>query len=410
MSRTKGALNKPKKNNGVFTMNFEKQILGSAVTKDSNRGWINYGAKNDYPNQLLNLYNQSPTLHACISFAVQSIIGDGVDYAAMKLDNGDIVPNAYETWDELLRKIATDYMIYGSYSLQIIKNRNNTDYSFYHIPYDQVRWGKYDEDGCITEYYVCQDWTQTAKYQPIRMDAFEMREDAKIAQGKPYLYVHKTYSPTMTYYNTPCYVSALKSIQAEVEMSNYDLKHIMNGFTTSGVLQLQPVDTEKDKENIIDNITRMFTSSDNANNIMITFGNGTGEDAISWTPLQSGAETSVNIYEDSNQRQINRILSTFQIPSRQLIGVPDQGGSGFNSEAEMLQVSYNLYQKLIGNYNRNCIVRSLNFMFKMNGVDTELILKPISFLDEVNTSNVTDDTDISVSDNVSSENIEEKVA
>ena len=89
MSRTKGSLNKSTivkqaQTNGknVFTMNFEKQIEGSAITKKSGMGYIKWGISNSFPNLMLDLYNQSPTHAACVNFCVQSIIGEGIDFEA----------------------------------------------------------------------------------------------------------------------------------------------------------------------------------------------------------------------------------------------------------------------------------------------------------------------------------------
>lgn len=394
-----------KNNKNYINLNFEKQIEGCPITKKNSRGWVNYGLKNDYPYQLLNLYNNSPTMRACINFSVQSIIGDGVDIESMKLDSNDTVPNYQETWDEFLRKISIDFMLYGSYAFQILKNKDGKTFSFYHIPYEQVRWSAYDEDGCITEYYICQDWTQLSKYSPIKLDAFEMRDDFSVKQGKPYIYVYRNYSPSMTYYTSPTYTSAIKSIMAEIEMCSFDLKHITNGFVPSGMLELAPVETDEERNEIIDNINRMFVGGENANSLMITFSNGTGESPAKFIPFNNGGESSVNVYADSNNRQINRIMSSFNIPSKTLIGLPDEGGSGFNSEAAVIETAYRLYNKLTGNYNRQCIVKTINYLFKMNGIDTEIILKPLTF----NDINIMDDTKVDVNVNeVKEDNIEEQ--
>ena len=82
MSRPVGSKNKPKvaKGSGVFLTNLEKQIEGSAITRKNALGWVNWGIRNNYPNLLLDLYNQSPTHRSAVNFAVQSILGNGVDY------------------------------------------------------------------------------------------------------------------------------------------------------------------------------------------------------------------------------------------------------------------------------------------------------------------------------------------
>jgi len=155
MARPIGSKNKPKvtKNSGsVFLTKLEKQIEGSAVTKKNALGWVNWGQRNDYPNLLLDLYNQSPTHRACINFGVQSILGNGVDFDAMKLNGDEVVPNYVQTWDDLIKNISLDYMLYGSYALQIIMNKDGKTFSFWHMPLDKVRWTEYDEDGQIMQY------------------------------------------------------------------------------------------------------------------------------------------------------------------------------------------------------------------------------------------------------------------
>ena len=412
MSRPVGSKNKPKipHNSGVYLTNLEKQIEGSAVTKRNALGWVNWGIKNNYPNILLDLYNQSPTHRSAINFAVQSILGNGVDFEQMQLNGDEVVPNYSQTWDEVIKSLAMDYILYGSYAIQVIMNKDGKTYSFWHIPLDKVRWSEYDEDGQITSYWICQDWTATGQYPPIQIDALDMREDFKIEKGKPYLYVYRTYSPTMVYYTQPHYAAAIKAIQAEIEYCNYDLKNIVNGFTPSGVLTLPEVETDEERQAIINNVTRMFTGSENANSVMITFRSNVEDKGVEYTPF-TASQGNVNVYGEANQRVINRILAAHQIPNAALIGMPDIGNSGFASEADKLEVSYQLYNKLTGNYNRMAVVRTLNQMLKMNGIDTEIIMKPLSFNDFGDDAKVQERTNSTVVEekDVDENNIEEKV-
>ena len=412
MSRPVGSKNKPKipHNNGVFITNLEKQIEGSAVTRKNALGWVNWGIKNNYPNILLDLYNQSPTHRSAINFAVQSILGNGVDFEAMKLNGDEVVPNYVQTWDEVIKSLALDYILYGSYAIQVIMNKDGKTFSFWHIPLDKVRWSEYDEDGQITSYWICNDWTATGQYPPIQIDALDMREDFKIDKGKPYLYVYRTYSPTMTYYTQPHYAAAIKAIQAEIEYCNYDLKNIVNGFTPSGVLTLPEVETDEQRQAIINNITRMFQGSENANSVMITFRSNIEDKGVEYTPF-TASQGNVNVYGEANQRVINRILEGHQIPNASLIGMPDLNNSGFSSEADKLEVSYQLYNKLTGNYNRMAVVRTLNQMLKMNGIDTEIIMKPLSFNDFENDANVKERTESEKVEekDIDENNVEEKV-
>ena len=419
MSRPKGSLNKStiakmqqqtSKGGGLFLTKLEKQIEGSAITKKNALGWVNWGIRNNYPNLLLDLYNQSPTHRSAVNFAVQSILGNGVDFEQMKLNGDEVVPNYAQTWDEVVKSLALDYILYGSYAIQVIMNKDGKTYSFWHMPLDKVRWSEYDEDGQVTKYWICQDWTMTGNYPPFEIDALDMKDEWKLEKGKPYLYVYRTYSPTMTYYTQPHYAAAIKAIQAEIEYCNYDLKNIVNGFAPAGVLTLPEVETDEERQAIIQNVTRMFQGSDNSNSVMITFRSNIEDKGVEYTPF-TASQGNVNIYAEANQRVINRILGAHQIPNAALIGLPDVGNSGFSSEADKLEVSYQLYNKLTGNYNRMAVIRTLNQMLKMNGIDTEIVMKPLNFNDFQEDANVkerTESTDVPEK-NVDENNVEEKV-
>ena len=419
MSRPKGSLNKStiakmqqqtSKGSGLFLTKLEKQIEGSAITRKNSLGWVNWGIRNNYPNLLLDLYNQSPTHRSAVNFAVQSILGNGVDFEQMQLNGDEVVPNYAQTWDEVIKSLALDYILYGSYAIQVIMNKDGKTYSFWHMPLDKVRWSEYDEDGQVTKYWICQDWTMTGNYPPFEIDALDMKDEWKLEKGKPYLYVYRTYSPTMTYYTQPHYAAAIKAIQAEIEYCNYDLKNIVNGFAPAGVLTLPEVETDEERQAIIQNVTRMFQGSDNANSVMITFRSNIEDKGVEYTPFQSN-KGSFNYYADANQRVINRILEAHQIPNASLIGMPDIGNSGFSSEADKLEVSYQLYNKLTGNYNRMAVIRTLNQILKMNGIETEIIMKPLNFADFQEDANVkerTESADVNEKD-IDENNVEEKV-
>ena len=379
MARPKGSKNIPKTGNNVQVLNFSKDIEGTPITKNSNQGWVNWGIDNLYPLKLLNLYSESPTHAAAINFGVQSIVMGGIDYEKSNFDGNLITPNAYYSWGELMRNIAKDYMLYGSYAVQIILNKDRKTYSFYHIDLSKVRWSEYDEDGQITSFWISNDWRNTGMNPPIEIDAFDMRPDTKIEYGKPYLYVFRPYSPTMDYYTMPHYAPALKSIMAEIAYINYDIKHIKNGFQAAGALVLGDLDSDDEKRAVIKNINNMFVGEENSNSIAIAFRRTPDEKPIEWVPF-TDKSTNPNMYAEANERVQQRILSAHQINDPQLIGLPNLGGTGFNSEGQLLETAFNVYNIVVGNYNRECVIKTFNFMLQMQGLDTEIVMKPLSFI------------------------------
>lgn len=423
MSRPVGSKNKStiakmqaanSKGGGVYNIKLEKQVEGAAVTRKSGQGWVQWGLRNTMPTLLLDLYNQSPTHRACVTFEVQSIIGNGVDLQAMKLDGSQVAPNYYQDWNTFLRAIALDYCVFGTYCIQILMNKDRKTYSFYHVPADKVRWSEYDEDGQITSYWVCNDWSMVGQYPPIQIDAFDMKEDSKIQYGKPYLYCFRPYTPCMTYYTQPVYQAGIKSIQAEIEVCNYELKSAVNSFISPGCLVLNEVETDEERQAILKNVSNLFSGGQNGGACMVSFRNNVEQLAPEYIPF-SAPTGHINLFADANSRIIDHIVSSHQIASKTLIGLSNEK-NGFNSEGKFLETAYCLYNTLVGNFNRDAIVKTINFMLKMNGIDQELILRPLRFTledDEIHPENDNNDKGSEVDEKDTkdndSDNVEEQV-
>ena len=370
---------KKKVKNLLQTINLEKQIEGAPITRDNLAfNIVNWGIKNDYPLLLLNLYNNSPVHHACVNFAVKSIVGRGINYDELK--NTDIAnPNPNSTWDQLLYGLSLDFKLYGTFCIEVIKNRGGNSFSFYHIPAEQVRWTPY-VDGKVLKYYISSDWTAPATNVPEEVDAFESADEVRV--GRKYLYVYKQYSPANTYYTSPTYTAAITAIQADIEYNNYDYRHITNSFSPAGLLTLPPVETEEQKAEIIRNVQQMFAGSNNTNSVMIQFSNGIeSTDNIKFVPFSS--DNTADDYANANDRVVNRILAAHSIPSRALIGMPLEN-NGFASEAAILQNANDLYQTLVGETDREIILKAINNMLDMNGIEEDITIKPLVFAMDTN--------------------------
>lgn len=382
MARPKGSKNKIKQNGvNAFTLqtNFEKQIEGAPINRNSNRGWINWGQRNDYPLRLSELYYNSIIHKSCIDFAVDSIIGDGVDYEKMNINGSETVPNYTQTWDDFVKCLALDYVLYGSYAFQIIKNKDGKTYSFYHQPMASVRCSPRDEDGVITSYFISDDWTKIGQNPPIELPRFGFTEDEVIKSGQSYLFVYESYTPDLTYYTSPKYVGAIKAIKTELELIRYDLRSVTNNFSANGFLILPRVESDEERLDVMREVKNSFVGSDNANSLVVLFSNGDENEAnqAKYVKIEKDSD-NVDLFSQSNERNIDRIIAAHRIPSKALIGVP-MDSSGFSNQGEMLQAAYNLYNLTVGKTNRNSIVTTINKMFKLNGLDTQIFLKPLSF-------------------------------
>lgn len=380
MGRPKGSKNIKKYNGGgLQVLKFEKQIENAPITNvNLVYDIVQYGSKNDYPFQLISLYNTSVTHKACIDFATNAIVGEGIDWESMKMRSEDMqTPNYYMSWNEFIRALAFDYCLYSAFAFQVIKNKDGKTYSFFPQPIETVRLEEMDEDGVINNAYLCKDWTAPSKYPPIKMPLFGFQEDEEIPMGVPYLAYHKEYNPVNAYYGLPTYSSAINAIQAESEYQNWDLKNIVNGFAPAGMLTLPEVETDEERRAIINNLQNMFQGSSNANSLMITFRTNVEEQPAVYTPFVTNT-SNVNLYESANERTINRIMAAHKIPSKALIGYPADN-TGFSNSGEYMESAYALYNVNVANNNRREILDTVNTLFKLNGVDVEIKLKPLRY-------------------------------
>ena len=378
--RKKGSKNKPKQTSGLFNVLLEKQIKNTPICRENALGWVNFGSRNTYPYDLLDLYNQSVTHHAAIDFFQNAVVGQGLDFEAMNLSEDKLqMPNKDMDWTTFIRSLAFDLGIFNAFAFEIILNKDRKTYSYYYIDFSKVRLSAAkDEDGKPISAFICEDWSAYMKYGYQEIPIYHYSDGERIEYGKPYIYIYMAQSP-LSVYPTPFYSAGIRAIQSECEIMNFELRHIVNNFAPSGVLTLPPTETDEEKEAIVNNVQRMFTGSDNANNLMITFSNGiSGEDGnnVHFEPFVK--DNTADIYQSFNNRTIERICAAHKIPSKSLIGYQLEG-NGFSSEGSLLEAAYSLYNINMASTYRNILTNAINQALKANGVDANLILKPLQY-------------------------------
>ena len=316
------------------------------------------------------------------------------------------MPNYGETWESFISKLAQDLVMFGGYAFQVIMNKDGKTYSFYHEPFSNVRCGKPDEDGNVSELWVCKDWTEAARYKPFVLPRFGFNEDEHIEKGKAYMFYYSRYTVDSEFYPLPHYYAALKAIQTEAELVRYDLKSVLNNFAANGVVALDRIEDENERKQVIDGIQKMFTGSENSNTVMITFKNNSEDNPITFTPFDKDI-SNVNLFADNNSRTVDRILSAHRIANPTLIGLPNSG-TGFANEGTLLEASFNLLNKTLINNMRKEITNIINKMFIINGVDNKIEIVPLTFnLTKLENKTIESENHIGGTE-LTNENIEEK--
>ena len=93
--------------------------------EDTRKEWVAFGKKNDFPIYLQELMKRSALHNAILVSKTESIVGNGFTYEGEDSENTIDekteawlnAPNPSETSEELLRKVAFDFQLYGGFYL-----------------------------------------------------------------------------------------------------------------------------------------------------------------------------------------------------------------------------------------------------------------------------------------------------
>ena len=157
----------------------------------------------------------------------------------------------------------------------------------------------------------------------------------------------------------------------------FDLKSVLNNFSASGILTLNRIDDDAERQAIIDNIQALFVGSDNANSLIINFKQNDEENPATFVKIDKDAGNNVNLFAQLDERVEKKILRAHRVPKILLGGEID--GASLGGDGNELAVQYNLYNLNVAQKARKAVVRAINNALKLNGIDTQIVLKPLKF-------------------------------
>jgi hypothetical protein len=341
--------------------------------------YIYYGERNDYPNYLLRIYNNSAKHNAIVTGKVDYICGNGWGVKsedemekAKVFGMIDKVNRKEESLNELTNKLVTDLTIFGGYYLQIIWTKATGEIAeMYHVDYYKVR-----TNADNTEFYVSDNWIKNDNVNP-RPD-FETYPafDPNNTTGSQILYF-KEYRAGVNTYSLPDYRGAISYIELDISIGEYHLNTINNGMFSSKLINLNGGKVSQEEEDRIEKqFQNKFSGSKNAGKFMLAF-NDSKENEPSIIDL-SGTELDKH-FDLLNLTVQQEIFSGHKITSPMLFGIKTEGQLGGRSE---LRDAYQLFQNTYVNAKQRALEETINYLYKFNDVTAKLELKatePISF-------------------------------
>lgn len=292
-------------------------------------GWLTWGADNKYPNYLYTLYEHSSQFSSIAATMKDYVLGDEVvNYTGMAKVN-----RKGWSFDDLLEMITMDYIIFGGYAFQVIRDHNGNIAELNYIDFRTVRTNE-DED----KIYINTGWKYNVAKRGVQTKVYE-RFNPNAKQPNSVYYYKGHLSKEV--YPVPIYIGAITSLEISTQIPNFHLHNITNNFSPNVIINFNsgsnlPDDVMAEAE---EKIYEKFVGTSNAGNIMLSF-NDNKESATTIERLQD--DNYDKKYETLKESVSNDIYAAFRI-NPTLVGI--NHSTGFNTQ-EFSQC-FELYNKTV---------------------------------------------------------------
>ena len=338
--------------------------------KNKNIVW--FGADNMYPYELIDLYNDSSTHNAIINGKVGYTVGNGLEGEDLETKKWLSQANIDQDWTSLMKSLSLDYEIFNGYAIEVIKTKVGNQY--HHIDFANIRVGL---DGSIQ---YADDWItdKGLKNSKPHIQYLERYNPRDLEQKRGVIY-HVDYRPNLKYYPLPVYVGSLAEIKTDVQIGDYWLNEVENGFVGGTLIQHNNGVPETKEE--AETFEKAFQEK---------FGKATGTKIVHlFSPAKDNSSeiTSLNgndlheRYIEMSKRVKESIFIGHRVTNPILFGVKEEGQLGARNE---LDLAYEIFTNTYIAERQNTLLRTIKKLafYEIQRTDIEIIpLKPIDVID-----------------------------
>ena len=348
--------------------NYVKPPIIETLSKE----WVLNGKDNSFYNYLIERYNGSTTHASIINRKIELMYGKGLTLKNASNHSENLVKLIKLFPKKEVRKIISDFVLFGSSAFQVIKNPKGEPVECVHVPRQNVAPEKMNDEGDIEHFYFSNNWKKANQNTPERFDNFQYS-----SKGKKLIYVIEPYRAGRYYFADPNYLACLPYAQLEEEIANYSVNHIMNGFSAGYILNFnEGVPIDEEAEDFEREIKQKLTGSNNAGRFILSF-NNSKENAptIEVIPTNTSHEawqTWVNIAQE-------KILTGHGVTSPMLFGIKDNTGLGNN--ADELKTAFELYMNTELKPAQEIILDAFSEVAQLAGISQEIEFNQMVIVD-----------------------------
>jgi len=338
------------------------------LEENKTKNWVLNGKNNNFYQYVIDRFNGSPTNSAIITSYIDLIYGNGLMARNKNMPswiNFLTILNPKE-----LRKIISDFELFGEASFQVIKTKDGKDInSIYHIPKQLVVPALENEDGDIEGYFYCKDWKDTNKYKPEYFPSFGTSNESIE------IYCIKPYKAGKNYFSDPDYLSALPYCEMEEELANFYINSIKKGLSAGYVINIPDGGTltPEQKDELEDKIKKKLTGSPNAMNFVISFNGRDAEITIIPFPVNDAQHKQWEYLTGESRQQI---MTAHRVVSPKLFGIMSEGGLGNNAN-ELDEAEGQLMKRVISPKQR-ILLEAIEEVLVFYGINLDLYFRPLT--------------------------------
>lgn len=342
------------------------------------RDMVEWGTRNAYPDYLLDLYNNVPTLRSIINGNIDYITGDEVTILPLREEYTNNEMNRRgDTIREQVKDIAKDYELYGGFALQVIRDYAGEVAEVYYI---DMRFLRTNKEGNV--FYYSEKWGKGSRTDMVVYPAFmsdldwdALSDEERDRHASSILFVKNVHTQV---YPAPLYAASVKACEIERRIDTFHLADIQNHFVSSAIINFNNGDPGELKDEVEKNLNEKFSGESNGGRIMVSW----NKNKDSATTIQEfKMEDFGERYKALSQHSRMQIFTSFRaIPL--LFGLTTEANTGFSTDE--FEQSFRLYNRTQIQPAQKMICSAYDKIYGQKGV---LTIKPFS-LDGTTEDNV----------------------
>ena len=318
----------------------ETNIVSPVEKVLAGRDMVEWGIRNAYPDYLLDLYNNVPTLRSIINGNIDYVAGNDVTIMPLQEEFTNQEMNKRgDAIREQVKDIAKDFEIYGGFALQVIRNLAGEVAEVYYI---DMRYLRTNKEGDV--FYYSEKWGKSSRTDMVVYPAFlpkieweKLSDEERNRHASSILFVKNVHTQV---YPAPLYAASVKACEIERLIDEFHLSDINNHFVSSAIINFNNGDPGQEiKSEIERGFNEKFCGASNG-----------GRVAFSWNPNKESATDIVEFkmedfgerYKALSQHSRTQIFTSFRaIPL--LFGLTSEANTGFSTEE--FEQSFKLYNR-----------------------------------------------------------------